>query len=217
MFDLERAIRGWRRQMHAGGIQTPVPLEELEMHLREDVERKVRRGTDAQKAFEISVRQIGQPETLRSEFKKAGAAVELQKVIEQAGVICVAVAIFCPLFIFLPFLLAHELGLMTKMLGLTIYATTVVTVVLSWRYSHKLLPVIRNRLLRRAVGLVCFGGCLLWIRFGVFHFSPGGLHPRNIFLPLIIFGLEWTVMAILGGVGHGLEKAAERQNPVTTM
>jgi hypothetical protein len=29
-------------------------------------------------------------------------------------------------------------------------------------------------------------------------------------LPLLIFGLEWTVMAILGGIGHGLEKAARK-------
>jgi hypothetical protein len=50
------------------------------------------------------------------------------------------------------------------------------------------------------------------MRFGVFHFSPGGSNPRSLFLPLLIFGLEWTVMAILGGVGHGLEKAASRQD-----
>ncbi len=30
MFDLENAIADWRRQMLAAGIQTPVPLEELE-------------------------------------------------------------------------------------------------------------------------------------------------------------------------------------------
>ena len=30
MFDLEQAIAGWRRQMQAAGIKTPVPLEELE-------------------------------------------------------------------------------------------------------------------------------------------------------------------------------------------
>jgi len=215
MFNLEQSIADWRRQMLTAGIKAPVPLEELEIHLREDVEREVRMGSDAQEAFRISVRRIGQPETLMSEFKKAGAPMELQKFMDLAGVICVAVAIFCPLFVFLPFLLAHELGLMTKMLGLTVHATTVATIVLGWRYSHKLLPVIHNRLLRRAVGVVCYAGCLLWIRFGIFHFSPGGLPPRNIFLPLFIFGLEWTLVAALGGVGHGLEKAAGRQNAMT--
>jgi len=30
MFNLEQSIADWRRQMIAGGIKTPVPLEELE-------------------------------------------------------------------------------------------------------------------------------------------------------------------------------------------
>jgi hypothetical protein len=92
-----------------------------------------------------------------------------------------------------------------------VYAITVVTSILSWRYNHKLLPVIHNQLFRRAVGLACYGGCLLWIRFGIFHFPPGGPSLRSLLLPAFIFGMEWTVMAILGGVGHGLEKAAYRQ------
>ena len=37
MFDLEQSIAEWRRQMLAAGIKTPVPLEELEIHLREDI------------------------------------------------------------------------------------------------------------------------------------------------------------------------------------
>jgi hypothetical protein len=39
MFELEQAITGWRRQMLAAGIKTPVPLEELEIHLRDEIER----------------------------------------------------------------------------------------------------------------------------------------------------------------------------------
>ncbi|HXR05249.1 MAG TPA: permease prefix domain 1-containing protein [Verrucomicrobiae bacterium] len=212
MFDLEKAIGDWRQRMLAAGIKTPVPLEELEIHLREEIERQMKSGLSGQKAFEISVRQIGQPETLKSEFKKIGTPVEMQKIIKLAGIVCVVVALFCPLFLFLPLLLAPELSLTAKMLGLAVYTVTVTAVVLSWRYNHKLLPVIRNQPLRRAVGIVCYGACLLWIRFGIFHFSPGGSHPRTILLPLFIFGLEWMVVAFLGGVGYGLEKAAHRQN-----
>jgi hypothetical protein len=50
------------------------------------------------------------------------------------------------------------------------------------------------------------------MRFGVFDFSPGGSYPRSLLLMPFIFGLEWTVMAMLGGVGHGLEKAASQQD-----
>jgi hypothetical protein len=212
MFNLEQSIVEWRRQMLAAGIKTPVPLEELEIHLREDIAQQMQSGLSAQQAFGIAMEKIGQAPELKREFKKISAPMEMQKIIKLAGVIIVAVSLFCPLFMFLPCLQAHELSLMTRMLALAVYATTVATSVLSWRYNHKLLPVIRNQPLRRVVGIVCYGGCLLWMRFGIFHFSPGGLRPRSLFLPLFIFGSEWTLMAILGGVGHGLEKAASRQD-----
>ncbi len=70
MFDLKQAIADWRRQMLAAGIKTPVPLDELENHLREDVERQVLSGLDGPKAFEISVAQIGEAVLLEKEFKK---------------------------------------------------------------------------------------------------------------------------------------------------
>jgi len=143
-----------------------------------------------------------------SEFKKASAPMEMEKILQLAGAVFIVVALVGPLFLFLPFLLAHGLSLTAKMCGLAVYATTVAAIVLSWKYNHKLLPEIRNRLFRRAVGLGCYAGCLLWMRFGVFHFSPGGSNPTSFFLPLSVFGLEWAVMAMLGGVGHGLEKVA---------
>ena len=71
MFNLEQAIADWRRQMLAAGIQSPVPLKELELHLREDIERQLKSGLDEQNAFEISVPQIGQPQALNREFKKS--------------------------------------------------------------------------------------------------------------------------------------------------
>jgi hypothetical protein len=56
MFDLNEKISEWRRQMLDAGINTPVPLDELENHLREDVERQIDSGSDPLKAFEIAVR-----------------------------------------------------------------------------------------------------------------------------------------------------------------
>ena len=70
MFSLEKSIAEWRKQMLAAGIKTPVPLEELEIHLREEIERQMKSGLDEQKFFEIAVLQIGQPKILHSEFKK---------------------------------------------------------------------------------------------------------------------------------------------------
>jgi hypothetical protein len=67
MFNLEQSIAEWRRQMLAAGIKTPVPLEELESHLREEIEWQMESGLAEQKAFEISVPQIGQPQALSHE------------------------------------------------------------------------------------------------------------------------------------------------------
>jgi leader peptidase (prepilin peptidase)/N-methyltransferase len=72
MFNLEQSIANWRRQMLAAGIKTPVPLEELEGHLREDVEQQMRSGLNAQQAFQVAVQRIGQAGALKREFAKVG-------------------------------------------------------------------------------------------------------------------------------------------------
>jgi hypothetical protein len=74
MFDLEMAIAQWRQQMLAAGIKTPVPLEELEAHLQEDIEQQVRAGTESSRAFEMAVRHMGEAVELRKEFRKTGNA-----------------------------------------------------------------------------------------------------------------------------------------------
>jgi hypothetical protein len=56
--------------MLAAGIKTPVPLEELEIHLREEIERLEKSGVDERTAFENAVRQTGQPQSLKNEFNK---------------------------------------------------------------------------------------------------------------------------------------------------
>lgn len=70
MFDLERAIVNWRQNMSSGGINSPEVIEELEAHLREDIEQKMAAGADAEAAFEAATKAIGAPELLRTEFVK---------------------------------------------------------------------------------------------------------------------------------------------------
>jgi hypothetical protein len=70
MLNLEQSIAEWRRQMLAAGIKTPVPMEELEMHLREDVEQQIRAGLSVEQAFEAAVQEIGRPTMLKNEFRK---------------------------------------------------------------------------------------------------------------------------------------------------
>jgi len=72
MFDLDEAIVEWRRQMAAGGVKTPEVLDELESHLRDDVEQQVRSGLSTQEAFKVAIRTIGQAKELKAEFQKVG-------------------------------------------------------------------------------------------------------------------------------------------------
>jgi hypothetical protein len=195
-------------------------MEELEIHLREEIERQMQSGLSAQPAFGIAVEKIGQAPELKGEFKKISPPMEMPEIIRLAGVICVAVALFCQVFTCSPivfaFLFAHGLkvSLMTRLLPFAAWALTVATTVLSWKYNHKLLPVIHNQLLRGAIGIMCYVGCLLWIRFVLFHLPKGVAEDfslGNLLLVTFHLGSEWTVMGILGGIGHGLEKAASKK------
>src|SRR5579863_9024050 len=71
MFNLDQAITDWRRQMIASGIRSRGVLDELENHLREDVDWKARLGVGEQAAFAAVVRQIGGADVLKIEFTKA--------------------------------------------------------------------------------------------------------------------------------------------------
>jgi hypothetical protein len=169
-------------------------------------------GLSTQQALGIAVKTIGQAPELKREFKKVSAPMEMQKIIKLAGVICFAVALFCQLLSCPAFglvVFAHGLSL------LAVWGITVAATVLSWKYNHKLLPVIRNQPLRRIVGIVCYVGCLLWIRFVLFHLPSGVTGSR--FLLLFLFGSQWRVMAILGGIGYGLEKAAAKKSGSTDL
>jgi len=70
MPELETRIAAWRQQMLAAGIQSPVPLDELESHLREDIERRMKSGLGIQQAFEAAARRLGDHKLLKKEFAK---------------------------------------------------------------------------------------------------------------------------------------------------
>jgi hypothetical protein len=95
MFNLEQSIAAWRQQMLAAGIKTPVPLEELEIHLREEIERQIKSGLSGQKAFEISVQRVGQPGVLDGEFKK-NERMSVKQVFKIVTVFLLGVALQLP-------------------------------------------------------------------------------------------------------------------------
>jgi hypothetical protein len=210
MFNLEQSIADWRRQMLGAGIKTPVPLEELEIHLREDVERQVRSGTAAQQAFEIAVRKIGQGHALKQEFTRAGQSAGAQ-LVKLAAIACLVIACLFSLLI-LSALSHHAAGWLFKLLGWSAIAATF----LSWRYGYRFLPVIRNQPVRTAIGGACCLAGIVWIQLCI-HFVPHFMvHPAGSDLPfgqfMAAFLWAWNLMAMLGGMAYGLEKAAWRND-----
>ena len=210
MFELEKAIADWRQRMLTDGIKSPAPLDELESHLREEIERQMKSESNEQQAFEIAVEKIGQASELKIEFKKIGGTMET-RLVKLMGAACVAVAFLFSLWISL-FLFGLETGSTAKAFGLAAFAVTA----LGWKYIHKLLPVIRNHWLRTAIGLACCFGGVIWMQLFIVDFVPHMMiHPHSVtpsgtFLAVFLWG--WAVMATLGGVGYGLEKAAHKRN-----
>ena len=76
MRDLEERIAEWRGRLRAAGITAPEVLDELESHLREDMERQRRSGAEEGRAFAAAVERLGPAGDLRAEFAKADEPLE---------------------------------------------------------------------------------------------------------------------------------------------
>ena len=70
VFNLEQAISDWRREMAAGGIGSSEILDELESHLREDIELSGRSGSELEKAFQQAAQKLGRAAVLKLEFER---------------------------------------------------------------------------------------------------------------------------------------------------
>jgi len=72
-FDLEQAILDWRRGFRKYESFEDGVLVELESHLRDEFERRIRSGAGDEEAFAAAVSLIGRPEDVGSEYFKDGA------------------------------------------------------------------------------------------------------------------------------------------------
>ena len=90
MFDLEQRIAEWRRQMQAAGIQPPARLDELEGHLRDDVQLQMKSGMDQERALEHAVATMGRAEPLRAEFERATHAGGLRMIVRVLALLWLA-------------------------------------------------------------------------------------------------------------------------------
>ena len=151
MFDLERAIAEWRRQLSASGIDSLEALDELESHLREDAEQQMREGISPQQAFNSAVQRFGQRDALKTEFKKISARTEgLEKLMGLLSVILLVFIVWMSGYTFLQMQLSPP----EQIVAYAGVAFTLLTAC-AWRYVVPFLPVLASRSKRITLGLVC--------------------------------------------------------------
>jgi hypothetical protein len=205
MFNLEEAIAEWRRQLLAAGIKTPVPMEELECHLREDMERQVKSGLDAQRAFEVAVRRIGPAHLLENEFKKIQAKVAARKE-KEMRIYCV---VFPVIYSGLGFygLLKAEMSEAQRILGLTAVALADIFIWFA-PYFHRHLPVVQHKKARMTIQIVPM---LAWMICAGF-FMNFVLPRLDLTQSQLGVSVLWLMLpcAMLGSIGYGLGEAARK-------
>ncbi|MGD0650007.1 MAG: permease prefix domain 1-containing protein [Verrucomicrobiia bacterium] len=215
MFNLDKAVADWRRQMAAGGIKTAEVLDELESHLRDDVEQQMRSGSNAQQAFEAAVQRIGQAGALQAEFARAGGTKEARRWI-LVGMVYSTVASVFSLAMLLGLFAWSGVSVAARLFGSAAVAITILSF-FGWRYGHRFLPVIRNKRVRTAVEIACGLSGAVWMALFstlvVAHFfdTCDRVDVRRVVQFAIVYLWAMTLMAILGGVAYGLEEAARRQ------
>ncbi|NIS38757.1 hypothetical protein GWN91_06390 [Candidatus Saccharibacteria bacterium] len=75
MFSLNREIKKWRRKLYFTGAFQKSDIDELEAHLREEVEELIALGYSEEQAFHKATHRLGSPEILKTEFIKVNFKV----------------------------------------------------------------------------------------------------------------------------------------------
>lgn len=211
MFDLEQAIANWRKQMLAAGIQTPVPLEELEIHLREEIERQIKAGLNPQDAFTSAVRKLGSAHTVQTEFMKVDKSHgALHWKLMEIGL--TLVTILLPLLFggivlkrasFIDMTAAEELSSLAALAAFSFLAW-------SGRLGHRFLPIIRAKRIRDVILYSCCVSLMLW--WVVFL---NLIVPRQEFtMGEFLVAFTWAFVTPAGaciGLHWGIETAARKE------
>lgn len=176
--------------MLAAGIKSPASLDELEGHLREEIERLTKSGLASGDAFGKAVEQIGNAVLLKKEFKKvSGISIWLERLM---------IAIAAIFLTFIVFLGGATVVLCFTNPGDRVMAATsmvcTIMVAFGWRHVVPFLPAISGTWKRLAAALACIAGGFiagpgLYCNLILPHFA----HDKNALEPASIF---WAVFII---------------------
>jgi len=213
MFNLEQSISDWRQQMLAAGIQTPVPLEELETHLRDEVEHQIRSGLDVDKAFAAAAQKIGHAHLIQGEFQKVETVWSDRAWKIKQLVVMLVVGLF-PIWIgSMALLKSVSFALSSSGERMSSLASLAVFSLLFWGgiFSRKLLPVIPSKRTRDVIIGSGFGLVMLWWVVFLRVIVPNYDFTIGQFGPLFLWAF-CTPAGAIAGLALGLESAARKQN-----
>ncbi len=207
MFDLEKSVAQWRRQMKAGGVKDPDVLDELESHLRE----KAGQGASQPDAFELAVKMVGPAEILAVEFKKLERTFMKRSIMVLPGIVAISAG---AAFILPPgksLLWAHILTV-TLGYGAAFLGGGVGVWYVSYRLFDKLTPARRVTLTRmgRLFGGIAAGMIIAGFVLGLFwakgHWGNFGLdRPRGVGG---LCATMWLIAAWVATTGRVSERTA---------
>ena len=208
MFNLDQTIAEWRRQMLAAGIKTPVPLYELENHLREDVEVGIRTGLGPEQAFAAAVRRFGPPRALEAEFAKAMDQRETrERKLKLLSLVLVTLGYLTPFALNAPKPWS-QMNRTEQWIGLAAVALTVVSM-FSGLFLYRFLPVIPDRRVRSRVQFAGAIPLFVWLCVFVYVVLPRVELTVAQMSVATIWG--FSPLAVFGGLLCGLDEAAYRR------
>ena len=161
MFDLEQAIGNWRQRFATAGMNSPGVLDELEAHLREDIDRQVKSGLSVQQAFVNGLERLGEPEAIKAEFNKTRRT---SMVMEKFLIgICGLVVGFGVFLSVASIILCFSTWTERAMAALAV--SSILLVLCTWRYAVPFLPLIPDAKWRWVIGLACIASGFIGASF----------------------------------------------------
>jgi hypothetical protein len=211
MFDLEKAIADWRRQMLAAGIQTPVPLEELESHLRDEIERQAESGLSEAEAFRASVQKIGPAPAVQNEFRKVEAITSDREWMFVQILFAALTGLF-PILIGSAMFSKAGFSLMTPGQQISGLAAAVIFSSLAWtgRLGYRMFPVIQTKRIRNAILCSCGVPVPLWWIVFLKLLVPHYDFTMGQFLVTFLWAFLTPAGAFIG-LNWGIETAARKK------
>ena len=208
MFNLEKAIASWRKQLSASGINSPAVLDELEDHLRLEMERQVEQGLAAHRAFDAAVQKIGTSKMLRAEFTKTACCGEnRQRKYKLAWMGIAALGYATPIGLSGRHLLS-QLNVHERWLAMAAFALTILSL-FSGLIAYRFLPVIPDKRLRTKVQFATLLPVLLWVVAFAFFILPRVEFTFGRLLVTTLWAL--SPLAAFSGMVFGLDEAVWRK------